>query len=210
MSLYGVSGYPFMDALPRGQSFVNFVQSRSSTPPSSPPQGSAPTPTAVVPTPGGFDDDAKATILSHEETDIGGGTTRVDAEKSLSDGSTSTATRFKHADGTQTVVSERRSMPDAEGYEKIRVREETIDADGTRHVTINVFRVPAGTSLDWKGEAAQKYFLHTASKSLPPGMQWDDVPNNRPPELVADTSERLRDTSPLQNPNGRPVIPLAP
>ncbi len=188
MSIYGISGYPFIETIPRGKVFVDFMQSRYSSPPSS--QSSAPRSTSVGPTPGGFNDDSASTVLSQDETDLGNGTTRVDTSKSFGDGSTATTTRFKHANGTQSVLSERRSLPDAEGFQKVRVREETIDADGTRHVTINVFRVPEGMSLDWKSDAAQTYFLHTAAKSLPPGMQWDDVPDTLPPEMVADTSER--------------------
>ncbi len=212
MSINGFAGFPLLDGIPRGYSFVHFMRSQGASH-TSITQSSSNGPAVqsaspVGPTQGGFDDAGGHTVTSENTTDLGNGTTRTDLNRTFDDGSSSTASYLRHADGTQNVLSERRSLPDAEGYQKVRVREETIDADGTRHVTINTFRVPAGLSMDWKSDAAQQYFLQATSKTVPPGMEWEDVPENRPVERAGDTPDPIQNDSASDNASNPPVIPL--
>ena len=209
MSFDGFAGFPLLDGIPRGQAFVDpgRGRGRSGTPVPHSSTGSAGLASAR-PVPGGFNDSTADVTLSDTSTDIGNGATRQDITKERADGSTVDQKRFNWADGSKTVQSERRSLPDAEGYQKVRVREETIAPDGTRDVTINVYRVPAGLSVDWNSPDAQRYFLSASNKTLPPGAQWEDVPAEVPVAPgIAEQEAREQDATTAAE-RAAPTIPI--
>jgi hypothetical protein len=206
MSINGFAGFPLLDGVPRGYSFVDFMRN---TPGGTAPSSSAPAPAPARLTPGGFDDNASHRVISESRKDLGNDRTRIDKQQRFTDGSIRTSSRTVFPDGTQEASSERRSLVDADGFQKVRVLDTTFDADGTRHVEVRVFRVPEGMALDWDSAEAQQYFSHSDGKSIPKGMTWHDVPSNRPAEMEPDTSERPQDMDRAEAENARPVLPLA-
>ncbi len=201
MALYGAAGFPLLNGIPRGESFVDFmtrgsgpVSSNASTPVNIPSQGGSTGSQGAETAP-----ELTWTELSSSKTDLGGGVMQTnDVKRSDVDGAVRTSTRTAFPDGTAKISSVRRSLPDADGIETIRVFETNVAADGTKQVDMQVFKVPAGTVMDWSSDAAQKYFSHTTSKTIPPGLTWEDVPPDAPKEPEAPT---VADT--------RPIIPSA-
>lgn len=169
-----------VNGIPRGHAFVMYMASHSSHSHSATPTRSESNWTGTTapsgPKPGNFDRNATWTVTKSDPVDLGDGRTQTEIKRDFSDGSAATSTLTRFADGTGKEIGERRSMPDSEGLQQVRVFETDIAADGTRTTTVRVFRVPAGESFDWNSGEAQQYFLETIAKIIPPGMGWRDVP----------------------------------
>jgi len=203
MSIDGAAGFPLRDGIPRGSIFVDFMRThglRSAPPPSAPAPSSS---RGTVP--GGFNDAASETTLSRKSTPAGNGVVRTDAVKQFSDGSRRTEVHHKHPDGTFDIATERRSLPDADGFEKVRVWSRTTAPDGSKSGDFRMFRVPAGMEMDWDSAGAQQYLsASTQKKMAPDGTIVPDLAA-RAPEGVADPSENAS-----TRPASKPAIPLAP
>jgi len=206
MSLYGAAGFPLRDGIPRGSIFVDFMRMRADR--SAPP--SAPTPSAPAGNvPGGFDDAASETTLSSRHTPQAGGVVRTDAVKQFSDGSRRTEVMHKHPDGSFDIATVRRSLPDAEGFEKVRVWSRTTAPDGSKDGEFSLFRVPAGMQMDWGSADAQPFLVSASRKRMAPDGSIIPDLSARAPDSTADASERRRDETPA-GPTRRPTLLLAP
>lgn len=212
MSLYGFTGFPLRDSLPRGFSFVYFMRLRyPKAPPQAPlpPAPSAPArPASGGVTPGGFADGATETTVSSRQTPEADGVMRTDAEKRFSDGSRRSEVHRKHPDGTFEIETERRSTPDEEGFEKVRIWSQATAPDGSESATFRVFRVPTGETMDWNGADAREFLVTSVAEAPEPdGAPAADMATP-PAGPRADSSESAgRDTTAAKS---RPVIPLAP
>jgi|GEM_PF-2733008 len=193
----GLAGFPLVDGIPRGEMFVSYMKGRSATQTSASPASAPAAPTLSAPTApkglqaGNFDRNADADTTATDTKDLGDGREQTDFTREYSDGSVLDATRTLQPDGSGTETGVRRSLPDADGFQMVRVSDTTIDADGTRNTDVRTFRVPAGTSMDWSSAEAQTFFVDSETRIIPPGMTWKDVP------------EQAEKPAPA-----RPVIPL--
>lgn len=194
MSEYGFAGFPLRDSLPRGFSFVHMLRGAKAPPPASP--GTAPATRNVA---GGFDSGATERTLSSKRTNGENGIVRHDLVKQFSDGSRRMEVQHEHPDGTFDIATERRSLPDADGFQEVRVWARTTAPDGTRSEDFRVFRVPAGMEMDWDGPDARNFLL-TSSADAPPA---DAKP-------MPDLSARPSETAAERPQRSRPVVPILP
>lgn len=206
MSIYGAAGFPLRDGIPRGSIFVDFLRSQGNgAPPRPSTTPAAPASSAEVP--GGFDDAATETTLSRKNTPQAGGVVRTDAVKQFSDGSRRTEVWHKHPDGTFDIATERRSLPDAEGFEKVRVWAQRTAPDGSKSGEFRMFRVPAGMQMDWDSAGAQQFLsVSTQKKLAPDGTIVPDL-MARVSGGVPDIAGRTREDV-AAKPERRPTIPL--
>lgn len=210
-----------LNGIPRGEAFVNFMRSSSSEVTTSSTQSPAPVPVKVVPTPGNFDPNAQSTTLSRVETPQPDGSMQIDAEKSFNDGSRRVETLMKYPDGSSKLVTERRSMPDENGNQKVRVWEVITEADGTQSATFSVFRVPEGLQMDWDSAAAQNFLLESsvrdpATEKVPqptPGPANTGASSPSVEATLPDTGSAISDAlsaderRSIEKPTTAPVVP---
>lgn len=206
MPIEGAAGFPMVNGIPRGEAFVSFIRSTRGESVSGTVRSSAGSSTG--PTPGGFDDNAARRTVSENRTKLDDGTIRNALTREYDDGSRRTETRDKMPDGSVVMSAERRSLPDAEGFERVRVWTKTIAPDGTARLDMRVFRVPAGMTPDWDAAGTQQYLLDSSiERTAADGTVLPDMPAL---VLAAETegaeSKTTEDT--VTPSTAQPIIPL--
>ncbi len=207
MKIDGAAGFPLVNGIPRGQAFVSFMRGGSGD--SVPATPRAGTGGSAGPVPGGFDDNAGRRTVSEDRRQLDDGTVRNALTRAYDDGSRRTETRDKMPDGSVVISAERRSLPDAEGFEKVRVWTKTIAPDGTESLDMRVFRVPAGMTPDWNAADTQQYLSSSnVTNTAADGTVLPDIPAMvSPSETEGADSKTTEDNIAPSTP--RPVVPLA-
>ncbi len=205
--LDGVSGFPLMDGIPRGESFVFFMQMQQSGPASAG-TSTIRTSSTVTRVPGGFNDNAQPATISENTTRLPGDVVRTDSVKQFDDGSRRTDVQMDMPDGSVALDTARRSLPDAEGFQKVRVWERAIAPDGTQSGSFRVFRVPSGMEMDWDSAQAQQFLIASVDNALAPDGSFAPSQAAEIPEAAPEDTERSED-APTSAARRRPVIPLA-
>jgi len=157
--LDGAAGFPLVNGIPRGEIFVDFLTSSTQSGSTSLVATTGSSLSTVRPTPGGFNDNAGRRTVSEQKTTLPDGTVRTEMTREYDDGSRRTEVWHRYPDGTFTITAERRSLPDASGFEKVRVWTMTKQPDGTKQTDFQVFRVPGGTQPNWEAAGTQQFLI---------------------------------------------------